>query len=160
MNTALMVGLWIGHRSYQKPPSHRGRAIHGLQHGQMIFARRSSKYGTRGVRVGEASNPGPQLSRQRSPSQGSTEESVMPASEELMDTMQEDFEGTQVRRRTRRRVLSDDDLLLTQVSPALSHMGSRRVVLVPGASGATPRSGPDKSVSGEDGDTTLLAHCG
>ena len=35
--------------------------------------------------MGEASNPGPQLSRQRSPSQGSTVESVMPASEELMD---------------------------------------------------------------------------
>ena len=69
----------------------------------------------RGVRVGEASNPGPQLSRQRSPSQGSTEESVMPASEELIDAMQEDFEGTQVRKRTRRRVLGDDDLPLTQV---------------------------------------------
>ena len=77
--------------------SHRGGAIHGLQHCQMIVARRSSRYGLRGVRVGEASNPGPQLSRQRSPSQGSTEESLlMPArvSEELMDAMQEDLEGT------------------------------------------------------------------
>ena len=46
--------------------SHRGGAIHGLRHGQMIVARRSSRYGLRGVRVGEASNPGPQLSRQRS----------------------------------------------------------------------------------------------
>ena len=114
--------LWINHRCYQKLASHRGRAVHGLQHGQMIVARRSSRYGMRGVRVGEASNPGPQLSCQRSPSQGSTEESVMPASEEL----QEDFEGTQVRRRTRRRVLSDDDLPLTQVLPVFSHKASRR----------------------------------
>ena len=116
----------------------------------------------RGVRVGEASNPGPQLSRQRSPSQGSTEESVMPAkaSEELMDAMQEDFEGTQVRRRTRRRVLGDDDLPLTQVLLAVSHLASRRVVLVPGASGDSPRSGPDRSDSGEDGDATQFAHHG
>ena len=49
------------------------------------------------------------------------------ASEELMDAMQEDFEGTQVRRRTRRRVLGDDDLPLTQVLPAFSHMASEGV---------------------------------
>ena len=113
--------------------------------------------------MGEASNPRPQLSHQRSPSPGSTEESlVMPArtSEELMDAMQEDFEGTQVRRRTRRRVLSDDDLPLTQVLPAFPHLASRRVVLVPGASGDTPHSGPDRSDSCDDGDETQFAHHG
>ena len=62
--------LWTDHRCYQKPLSHRGGAIHGLQHGQMIVARRSSRHGLRGVRVGEASNPGPQLARQRSPVRG------------------------------------------------------------------------------------------
>ena len=30
--------LWIDHRCHRKPPSHRGGAIHGLQHGQMIAA--------------------------------------------------------------------------------------------------------------------------
>ena len=59
----------------------------------------------------------------RGPSQGSTEESVKPASEELMDAMQEDFEGTQVRRKTRRRVLSDDDLPLAQVQQGVSKGG-------------------------------------
>ena len=82
----------------------------------------------------------------------------MTASEELMDAMQEDFEGTQVRRRTRRRVLSDDDFPLAQVLPVFSHMASRRVVLVPGDSGDTPRSGPDRSDSGEGGDATQFAH--
>ena len=94
----------------------------------MIVARPSSKLGLRGVRVGEASDQGPELSRQRSASQGNTEEShVMPAraSEELMDAMKEDFEGTQVGKKTRRRVLSEDDLL-TQVLPAFSDLASRR----------------------------------
>ena len=74
--------------------------------------------------------------------------------------MQEDLEGTQVRRRTRRRVLSDDDFLLTQVLLAFSHLASRRLVLVPGASGETPRPGPDRSDSGDDGDATQFAHHG
>ena len=39
-----------------------------------------------------------------------------------------------------------------------SHMASRRLVLVPGASGDTPRSFPDRSDSGEDGDATQVAH--
>ena len=145
--------LWIDHPTRSLRPTGAEPSMVS----NMIVARRSSRYGMRG-RVGEASKPGSQLSRQRSPSQGSTEESVMPASEELMDAMQEDFEGTQVRRRTRRRVLSDDDLLLTQVLPVFSHKASRRVVLVPGASGDTPHSGPDRSDSGEDGDATQVAH--
>ena len=49
--------LWIDHRCHQKPPSHRGAAIHGVQHGEMMVSRRSSRCGLRGVRVGEASNP-------------------------------------------------------------------------------------------------------
>ena len=40
-----------------------------------------------------------------------------------MDAMQEDLEGTQVRRRTRRRVLSDDNLPLTQVFACLFPLG-------------------------------------
>ena len=62
-----------------------------------------------------------------------------------------------VRRRTRRRVLSDDDFRITQVLLAFS-LASRRVVLV--ASGGTPRSGPDRSDSGDDGDATQFAHHG
>ena len=111
--------LWIDHRCCQKPPSHRGAAIHGVQHGEMMVSRRSSRCGLRGVRVGEASNPGPQLS----------------PSVELLDAMQEDLEGTQVRR-TRRRVISDDDVPVTEVVSAAvpSFMTSRRLVLVLGGS--------------------------
>ena len=69
--------------------------------------------------------------------------------EDLLHIRQQ-VEGTHVRRRTRRRVLSDD-LPLTQVLPAVSQLASRRVV-VPGVSGDTPRSGPDRSDSGEDGE--------
>ena len=76
--------------------------------------------------MGEASNPGPQLS----------------PSVELLDAMQEDLEGTQVRR-TRRRVISDDDVPVTEVSAVPSFMTSRRLVLVPGAPGDSLRSGPD-----------------
>ena len=99
------------------------------------------------MRVREASNLGLQLSRQRSLSQGADDTFLVPtkASVELLDAMQEDFEGTQVRR-TRRRVISDDDRPVTQgVSAAVpSFMTSRRLVLVPGAPGDSLRSGPDR----------------
>ena len=75
----------------------------------------------RGVRVGGIQPRTPVVTSEIPP-----KESVMPAIEELMDAMQEDFEGTQVRRRTMRRVLSDDDLPLTQVLPVFSHKASRR----------------------------------
>ena len=63
---------------------------------------------------------------------------------ELLDAMEEDLEGIQVRR-TRRRVISDDDLPVTEVVSAAvpSLMTSRRLVLVPGAPGNSLRSGPD-----------------
>ena len=78
--------------------------------------------------MGDASNPGPQLS----------------PSVELLDAMQEDLEDTQVRR-TRRRVISDDDVPGTEVVSAAvpSFMTSRRLVLVPGAPCDSLRSGPD-----------------
>ena len=80
--------------------------------------------------------------------------------DQLRIGQQEVLESTHVRRRTRRRVLSDDDLPLTQVLLAFSHLASRRVVLDPGASGDAPRSVPDRSDSGEDGDETQFAHHG
>ena len=63
---------------------------------------------------------------------------------ELLDAMQEDLEGTQVRR-TRRRVIIGDDVPVTEVVSAAvpSFMTSRRLVLVPGAPGDSLRSGPD-----------------
>ena len=65
-------------------------------------------------------------------------EQVFP-SEELLDAMQQDLSDIRHRRRTRRRVvLSDDDAQVPQSGPGA--VVSRRVVLVPGASGDTPCS--------------------
>ena len=104
----------------------------------------SSKFGLRGVRVGEASNPGPQQPRRRFPSQDDVEpdalfvEPLFP-SEELFDAMQQDFSVNRHHRRRRRKVvLSDDNISIPQSGSAA--VVSRRVVVVPRASGATPGS--------------------
>ena len=50
------------HGRNQEPPSRIGASVHGHQHGAVRGskeARTTSKYGLRGTRVGEASNPGP-----------------------------------------------------------------------------------------------------
>ena len=109
--------------------------------------KRSSKYGLRGVRVGEASNTGPQLSRQRSFSQEGTDGAFLVptrASVELLDATQEDLEGTQVRG-TRKRVINDDDVPVTGVVSAAvpSLMTSRWLLLVQAAPSDFLRSGPD-----------------
>ena len=93
---------------------------------------------------GEASNPGPQSPRRRFPSQDDGEPDALFVeppfpSEELLDALQQDLSDNRHHRRTRRRVvLSDDDVSIPQSGPAA--VVSRRVVLVPGASGDTPGS--------------------
>ena len=91
----------------------------------MTVVWRSSRRGLRRVRVGEASNPGSQLSRHGSPSQATAEDAhLVPsrASAELLDAMQEDLEDTEIRRRTRRRVVpSGEDLALTQKAARCLH---------------------------------------
>ena len=62
--------LWDDHRCDQKLRANRGAAVHGHQHGEMTVVRRSSRYGLRGVRVEEASNPGTWSSRHRSSQPG------------------------------------------------------------------------------------------
>ena len=60
--------FWDDHRCNQKFAT-SSAAFDGHQHGEMTCVSRSAKYGLRGVRLGEASNPGPQSPRRRSPSQ-------------------------------------------------------------------------------------------
>ena len=85
------------HRCDQKLRTNRSAAVHGHQHGEMTVVRLSSRYGLQGVRVEEASNPGPQSSSHRSLSQESAEDThLVPsrASTELLDSMQEDLQAS------------------------------------------------------------------
>ena len=95
----------------QKLPTNRGAAVHGHQPGEMTVVRCSSRCGLQGVRVGDASNFGPQLPRHRSPARRGRKTHLAPsrASAELLDTIQEDLEDTQIRTRTRRRVVPSDE---------------------------------------------------
>ena len=96
-------------------------------------------YKLRGVRVG----------RHRSPSQESSR-----ATTDLLDSMQEDLEDTQIRRKTRRRVVpSDEDFPPTQPVPVVDHnrVASRRVVFLL-ASSDIPRSALERISERDSGD--------
>ena len=152
------------HFQYNK--RHRSRSRNGARDPQCVVSSDDEPFAARSVAFTDldatmttvlSSNASSQALARVQPFSGAEEDGN--DGDQLCIGQQEDLEGTHVRRKTR-RVLSDDDLPLTQVLPAFSHLASRRVVLVPGASGDIPRSGPDRSDSGEDGDETQFAHHG
>ena len=109
-------------------------AFDGHRHGEMTCVSRSSKYGLRGVRVGEASNPEPQSPRRRSPSQDGGEPNALCVDhlcpKELLDVLQQDLSDNRHHRRTRRRVVSsDNDASIPQRGPGVV---SRRVATMLG----------------------------
>ena len=113
---------------------------------------RQSRYGLRGVRIGEASNPGPL----------SDDVGGSLAEEEFLDQFEQDLMSGR-RRRVRRRVVdSDSD---TSLEGARTDGGirrpSRRVVLVPGSEDGTPQSIQDRVPSTVSGSceipTTIVA---
>ena len=80
--------------------------IHGDQHGELICKRRDSLYRHRGVRVGEASHPGPISRRRRRVSPSSAEISQQSAPDPILDDLEQDL-GTQVD-------VSSDEVLFTR----------------------------------------------
>ena len=101
-----------------------------------------SRYGLRGIRVGEASHPGPPRLSPRRAVRHHSQDSVehLPPSEELLDALQEDLLARPNQRRTRRRVVhSDDDVFAGDLPEA-----SRRLVLVGGSENS--HSLPDLTV--------------
>ena len=88
--------FWIDHRCDQESLANTSAFIHGDQHGELICDRRDSLYGYRGVRVGEASHPGPNPRRRRRVSSSRADISQQSAPDPtLLDDLEQDL-GTQV----------------------------------------------------------------